>query len=385
MGRHKQVNIVIYESSAHGGCYKYALELFKAYKQTKGVNRVSLLLPRNAEYLDSKGGVEKILLPDNKQGKKWHFLWRQFANPWLLFCFLKRYSTNNMSRTFVLLNDFEQTSAPIWAPLFKLLLSNCIFGVFLHDADRDAYPPFPRASAWCMIRMMSLMDIALYHGTLPDKSYYTQNKQTKYLQVVHGLYQPATPDNETINRINDWRENLSGPVFIIPGHIRAEKNYEMAINAIAKHPTAGLIIAGSAANSNVSTKQYKQLVQSLNIADRLFWLEKYLTEEEMTAAIKASDTVLLYYSSTFNAQSGILNQVAPLQKPVITGQLNNALTQTVAKYNLGWIIEADNQEALTQCLAELDVSSIAPKWSQLYQDADWNTQTRFVISELFNI
>jgi hypothetical protein len=112
MSRHKQVNIVIYESSAHGGCYKYAIELFKAYQQTEGVNKVSLLLPRNAEYLDAKGAVEKILLPDNKQGKKWHFLWRQFVNPWLLFRFLKGYNAESTSRTFVLLNDFEQTSAP---------------------------------------------------------------------------------------------------------------------------------------------------------------------------------------------------------------------------------------------------------------------------------
>ena len=99
MSRHKQVNIVIYESSAHGGCYKYAIELFKAYQQTEGVNKVSLLLPRNAEYLDAKGGVEKILLPDNKQGKKWHFFGASSTIPG--FCLIpKRYNTEQYEQDF---------------------------------------------------------------------------------------------------------------------------------------------------------------------------------------------------------------------------------------------------------------------------------------------
>jgi glycosyltransferase involved in cell wall biosynthesis len=379
MSRHKQVNIVIYESSAHGGCYKYAIELFKAYQQTEGVNKVSLLLPRNAEYLDAKGAVEKILLPDNKQGKKWHFLWRQFVNPWLLFRFLKRYNTNNMSRTFVLLNDFEQTSAPLWAPLFRLFLKKYWFGVFLHDADRDGYPPSPKFSAWCMKKMMRLMHIGLYHGSLPERTYY-KNTKTLFQKVEHGLYAPAKPDEKLRKQLYDWKQAFSGPILIIPGHIRAEKNYELAFEALSGKANIGLIIAGSPANSTYSVRALKELATKWGVDQQILWIEKYLTEEEMTAALQSADIVLLYYAASFHAQSGILNQVAPLKTPVITGKLENALTQTVEQYNLGWTIAADSAVALSELLHKIHPQDIQADWEAYFASAAWENQTALVTS-----
>lgn len=373
------IDIIIYESSAHGGCYKYAIELFKAYQPTEGVNRVSLLLPRNAEYINSKGGVEKILLPDNKQGKKWHFLWRQFVNPWLLFQYLKRYNTDNMSRTFVLLNDFEQTSAPLWAPLFRLFLKKYWFGVFLHDADRDGYPPSPKYSAWCMKKMMRLMHLGLYHGSLPDRTYY-KNTKTHFQKVEHGLYAPAKPDQKLRNQISDWKQAFGGPILIIPGHIRAEKNYELAFEALRGKANIGLIIAGSPANSAYSVLELKELATKWGVDKQLLWINKYLTEEEMTAALQSADIVLLYYAASFHAQSGILNQVAPLQIPVITGKLENALTQTVEQYNLGWTIPADNANALSELLSQIDPRNLQPNWETYYADSAWEKQSTMVTS-----
>lgn len=383
------MHIIIYESSSHGGCYKYAIELFRAYGHRPESESVTLCLPCNAKLTGS--GIRHILLSDGKTGNKLHFLWRHFANPLIFLSHLisQKRSLKKQSATepaiFVLFNDFEQMSASLWAPLFRWLLKGVRFGVFLHDADRDAYPPTPGLSAWCMKQMMKTMHLGLYHGHLPQRSYYLPNGITNYLRVEHGLYQPAVPDKLLQEQIATWRGSIDGIVLIIPGHIRKEKNYEAAIRAIQQIPGMGLIIAGSAASSSESTHELRKLAQSLGVAQQILWIEKYLSEEEMSAAMLASDVVLLYYASSFHAQSGILNQVAPLRKPVITGRLNNALTYTVERFALGWVIEADNEDALKNCLTSLHPDQISPKWDSYFEKADWNLQAEKVMNKLTHL
>jgi len=382
------MHIIIYESSSHGGCFKYAIELFRAYSRQPEVVSIELFLPINADFEGE--GVKRVLLDDNIGGNKLHFLWRHFLNP-LKFLFHIIAHKNRLQKKFnakqqifVLLNDFEQLSAPIWAPLYRLFLKDIIFGVFIHDSDRDSYPPTPLISAWCMKQMMKAMNIALYHGTLPKRSYYKQNGATNYLQVEHGLYQPAPADKNLIEEISAWKNRVQGMILTIPGNIRFEKNYEIAIKALQKAPNMGLIIAGNPANISVSTQNLRTLSKRLEIENRVFWIERYLSDEEMTSVIMSADIILLYYSSSFHAQSGMLNQIAPLRKPVITGKLQNALTQTVERFNLGWIIEPDSEKELVNCLQSLCFSDINPNWDAYFDSADWNRQARKVIAAIKN-
>jgi glycosyltransferase involved in cell wall biosynthesis len=372
-------HLSIYESSSRGGCYKYALELFHAYRKHPKVTSVTLLLPKNSEI--EGDDIEKCLLSDGNAGNRWHFLYRHFINPFILFFYLrKQRKLQSTGKMMVLLNDFEQMSAPLWAPLYRLFLKNTVVAVFLHDADRDAYPPSRAISGFCMSQMMKAMHLALYHGTLPHRTYYASSGKTNYLKVEHGLYTPAPPDAATLEEIATWKKTISGQVFIIPGHIRIEKNYILAIRALEQLPAAGLIIAGSPSSSSVTTTHLRKLADDLGISDRILWLERYLTEEEMTAALQSADIVLLYYSSGFHAQSGILNQVAPLQKPVITGNLPNALTASVEKYRLGWVVPPDDGSALLQAMKTADTSTIQPCWATYFEDVDWGRQADSVVN-----
>ena len=363
------------------------MELYGAYRRHPDVEEVVLLLPANAA-LDGEGG-ERILLPDDRTGSRWHFLWRHFVNPLILLRYLLKSSkgfggfsrTQQPGQTFVLLNDFEQMSAPLWAPLFRWLLRGIKMGVFLHDADRDAYPPSPAISGWCMKQMMRCAHLALFHGTLPQRSYYHPNGKTTYLCVKHGLYPPAVPDAGTLHAIAEWGKGLRVK-YIIPGHIRPEKNYEMAIQALVTAPDAGLIIAGSPANSNITTHGLRRLALEQGVANRVLWLEQYLSEPEMSAALSAADVVLLYYAGSFHAQSGILNQVVPLRKPVITGNLPNALTETVKEYQLGWVVEADNPVQLARCMQLLDPDSINPQWDRMTHEVAWDKQVGEVMDKV---
>lgn len=141
-----------------------------------------------------------------------------------------------------------------------------------------------------------------------------------------------------------------------------------------------MIIAGSPANSTYSVRALKELATKWGVNQQILWIEKYLTEEEMTAALQSADIVLLYYAASFHAQSGILNQVAPLKTPVITGKLENALTQAVEQYNLGWTIPADSASALSELLHKIHPQDIQADWEGYFASAAWENQTALVTS-----
>jgi glycosyltransferase involved in cell wall biosynthesis len=370
----KSYRIIIYESSSFGGCYKYALELYKAYSESPEVNNVQMLLPENAIFDDT--GVHKILLPDNLHGNKFRFLKRHFINPFILFSFLWKQAS-----AFVLLNDFEQLSAPFWGPLYRLFLRKHVFGVFLHDADRDAYPPDKWISAYCMRQIMKTVKIALHHGLLPAKSYYPQKSGLSYLKVNHGIYSLPDPDMELLDNLKE-KTGLFSYVLSIPGNIRPEKNYSLAISALQDLPDYCLIIAGSRANSNVETRSLKDLIIQKGVEKQVIWIEKYLSEQELAAVIHVSDLVVLYYAAGFHAQSGILHQVIPFKKAVLVSDLPNALTETVRHYGLGYICKPDDIDSLKDGLSQLQKNPGNPDWEGCMEDMDWRGQVDQVILTL---
>jgi len=372
-----KINIVIYESSSFGGCYKYATELFKAYRESPETGNVELLLPANAK--DEGSGIHKILISDTRNGKKLHFLWRHFVNPLLLFFYLRK-----QPKSFVLLNDFEQLSAPLWAPFYLAFLQKHIFGVFLHDADRDAYPPSRAVSAFCMKQIMKTVSIALYHGSLPERSYYKKRKGLKYLEVEHGPYFLPEPDADFFRMLKDKTQDFK-KVLVIPGNIRAEKNYDLVIEALSEFPEYCLVIAGRASNSRVEINKYKEVAERSGVEKRLIWVEKFLSDSELSAVISISDLVVLYYSASFHSQSGILHQVIPLKKPVLVSDLPNALTDTVRNYGIGIVCKADSAEALGQGLSLFEKEKIDPDWDRCLGEMSWERQVGVVMEKIHHL
>jgi glycosyltransferase involved in cell wall biosynthesis len=364
--------IIIYESSSFGGCYEYAKKIFPAIKAYQEVSSCSLLLPKNSPFHIE--GSRSILIKDqisseSKLLRKLHFLYRNFINPFILFFILLR----KKERSFVILNDFEQISAPIWVPFFKLFLGRHRFAVILHDPDRDAYPPSRSFSSFCMKRLMSLMDFAFYHGFLPDKPYYKSNPRTIYKNIPHGIYELPEPEPDLLKKILSLKKP-GDYVLSILGNIRDEKNYRTAIQALPSLAGARLLIAGSPSHSGVDIEEYKILAQKLKVEDRVIWIEKFLSESEMAAAIQATDIVLLNYSTSFTSQSGILNLIAPFRKKMIVSKGSSSLSITAEKFYLGYLVEADNLQALITGIIKLrsDLENNDSQWDKYLEYASWN-------------
>jgi glycosyltransferase involved in cell wall biosynthesis len=343
-------------------------------------------------------GAKKILVADRPRAKniyfrKIHFLYRQIANPFILFFFLIK-----QKPSFVLINDFEQSTAPIWIPFYKLFLKKHTFGIFLHDPDRDAYPPSHAYSSLSMKKIMSLTAVALYHETLPDKPYYKPNKKTTYLSVPHGIYETGKPDLEFLDFLLKEKKSSQtysnfpdNPGHLMPtttnwqlisilGNIRKEKNYEIAIEVLLYFPNIRLLIAGNNANSDVDTGALKRLAGKLKVNEQIIWVEKYLSESEMSSAIEASDIILLNYSNSFTSQSGILNQVAPFRKSIIVSDVESGLTSLVKKFNLGILCKANSTEGLKEAIIEILNNPPNPHlWDAYIQYASWERQVEMVL------
>jgi glycosyltransferase involved in cell wall biosynthesis len=327
--------------------------------------------PMNAP-VATRSDILPVLMPDTPgddagtRTRKLHFLQRTARNPLTLLRLLQKEPPS-----LVIFNDFEQITAPFWVPMFKATASRHTYAVVLHDPDRDNYPPNRRTSVQCMKALMSLMDFGLYHQHLPDKPYYA-GKRTKYIDVPHGLYPPPAPDYDLVTLLSALKRPELQYATIL-GNIREEKNYTLALQALQRLPNMGLIIAGRASNQGVRTDTYKEQALALGVAERVVWVERFLTEAEMAAVIHASDLILLYYARTFTSQSGVLNTVAPMRKTIVASDGESSLAHTLRQFPIGVLAEPDNLDALCEALdtALHDGGPQPEDWDRYLAYASW--------------
>lgn len=374
------MKVVIYESASFGGCYDYARYLYQNYQNHPDVSETELLLPRNST---AEGeGVLKMLPKDKLKPqaatwqKKWQFIWRNIASPMVLFFHLL-----GRPACFVLLNDFEQTTAVFWVPLYKLFFRKHVFAVFLHDPDRDAYPPSKSFSTYSMQQIMSLCKLGLYHEHLPEKPYY-DHTDTHYMSVPHGIYPLPKPDNVLLSHLNRKKDDVL--LAAIVGNIRTEKNYSLVIEAMPHVPNLKLLIAGSPASSSVSIDDLKKEAKAAGVQDRIIWLGKYLTDAELAACLEAADIMLLCYARSFTSQSGILNVMAPYKNMLVVSRLESSLTHVVERFHLGTFIDPDRIDTLIEALQDIThqknfKQSCESCWDNYLEYASWQNQVDQIV------
>lgn len=333
---------------------------------------VRLLLPANATFRPPY--AHPILNADvsstrNKWAKKGHFLWRIFINPIRLMFWLMR-----QTPSWVVLNDFEQTTAPIWVPLYKIFLRKHRFCVVLHDPDRDAYPPSLAYSVFCMKLIMWVCKTGFYHENLPEKPYYANNKRTKYVSIPHGIYMSQGFDAMFYAKLVQWKTKDFKIISLI-GNIRIEKNLHLLIEALVHQPNLKLLVTGREANQNVDIRKFQLQAKQMGVSERIFWHQAYMSQQEMASVIMASDGVMLYYSKTFTSQSGVLNAIAPFKKRVLVSSGESGLAKIVARYQMGVLAEPDDINALVKGLKELfsqPNSDFEKGWDNYLGYASWD-------------
>lgn len=362
------MEIIIYNINSFGGNYEYSKAILSAYQKHTEISKVTLLMPDNSPA--NGPNITHLLMTDappfkNKLLRKFHFIYRSIINPLRLVRYLKK-----SDPAVVIFNDFDQLTSLVWYRWFKALKSRHIFAVILHDPDRDKYLPLRGLSVATMEKVMSFMDVAFYHGYLPDKPYY-QNDCIS-VAIPHGIYPPVELNQDFLQYINQQKKqkNLIG----ILGNIRDEKNYDFIIEALVELPDCQLLVAGSKSSANVPIEEYKQKINDLGLQDRVIWIERFLSENELNTAIVVCDIILLYYKVSFTSQSGILNSIAPYKKKILVTDTPSALQQVVNKHHLGMLVAPDNKEKFIRSiklLTNMDTDAFDSGWISYEEGASW--------------
>jgi glycosyltransferase involved in cell wall biosynthesis len=366
------MRIILYNTSSFGGCFDYGKALTQTYQAHGEVESVSWWIPANAPS-EQDLPVRKLFLSDKPNlGSRWlkqgHFILRNLINPLILFNRLR-----TAAPSVVIFNDFEQLTAFLWVPLFRWFLkSRHKFVVVLHDPDRDAYPPGPAFSAWSMRIMMGLMDAAIYHDYLPDKPYYQGHPACHFLDLPHGFYPMPEPDSNMFSFLSEKTQKAK-TVLTIPGNIRPEKNYDLAIRALPELPDHVLVVAGSASNGRVDTRPWKELAMQLGVSERVIWVEKFLSEAELAAVIEVADVIVLNYAISFTSQSGILNVVAPFRKELIVSDGPSSLASVLKKFHVGELVKPGSLSSLVTGLKKLtdEEVEVRHQWEDYLRYASW--------------
>lgn len=370
------MKIIIYNINSFGGNYEYAKYLYEAYQKNSLVESVALIMPENAGY--TKPGVLPVLCTDlpatqNKLFKKIHYLYRSLINPFKLLSLLKKQPSS-----VVIFNDFDQRTAWFWAPFFKPLRKKHKFAVILHDPDRDKFFSNQALSETSMSSIMSFMDVAFYHGFLPDKPYY--HYPFKRVDIPHGIYDDTDINSAVYEEI---KKDAAGDKIIgILGNIRDEKNYNVVIDALMHLNNVKLLIAGKAANSGISTDIYKQYAAEKGVSHKIIWNEGYLSQGAFNACIAACDIVLLYYKPSFTSQSGVLNTIAPFKKKLIISNAESSLKKSVEQYALGQVVLHDQPVLLAKAVEELLSLSddhFSANWDNYITNSSWQKHVSIAV------
>ena len=372
------MRIIIYNPNSLGGNYKYAHELHAAYNNRKEVEDCILILPANAD-CEAKSNIKKILLADvsksnTKLVKKLYFFYRSLVNPFIFFFFLRK-----QSRAAVIFNDYDQLTSLFWAPFFRRIRKKHLFSTVLHDPDRDAYLPSKWLSQMTMKAVTSIMNIAFYHEYLPQKPYYPAT--LKVIKVLHGIYPPHRLDTSFFEYLT--KQKGDSKLIGVLGNIRDEKNYISIFEALPELENVKMLIAGNLANSSVPLLEYKKKISDLHIADKVIWVQKFLTEEEMASAIEACDIIALYYKASFTSQSGILNILAPFKKKIIVSNVPCALREVVNRFKIGEIVGLEKKDLVSSVDKLLKARwTNDDNWSAYLAYASWDNHVDTVIKEL---
>jgi len=133
------------------------------------------------------------------------------------------------------------------------------------------------------------------------------------------------------------------------GFIREYKGLHIllqAMPAVLKKMDLKLLVAGEFYDDNT---KYFDLIKKLNLEESVLVFDEYIPNEEVGLYYSAADIVVLPYITA--TQSGIIQIAYNYNKPVITTNVGG-LPEVVKEKETGFIVPAENPEALAQAIVE---------------------------------
>lgn len=173
------------------------------------------------------------------------------------------------------------------------------------------------------------------------------------------------------------REELGIPtracVALAFGCISDRKNLDVVIGAVADVHDLRLVVAGEQLSARERPVAfYQRLASELRVADRVHFVSSFIPEERIAAFFEAADIIVLAYEAGYVSQSGVLHVAANWDKPVVASAGPSPLLDTVARFDLGPIVEPGLRVALAEALQRLMSSGHSGDgWERFRAAASW--------------
>ena len=247
-----------------------------------------------------------------------------------------------------------------------------------------------RADMKIINKMYELSDLLLVHNdSLKNElSDLFPLYHDKIRVIPHGYFdlQRSPVDVTTLKK--KYHVPSDKKILLFFGTIRENKGLDMLLDVMkdAKKDFFLLIAGQIAGMSEPSADHYKNKIKNNNINDSVYWVERYITEEEAAEVFKIADTVVLPYRKSFHAQSGVLNLAIGYEKPCVVSDVGG-IGETVRNYDLGIVVQPENMEDLQKGIIRVFEDNIKFGFDKYKNDNNWDRVCDNLIStyeELMN-
>lgn len=134
-------------------------------------------------------------------------------------------------------------------------------------------------------------------------------------------------------------------VLLFFGQIKKVKGVDLLLKAMAniykKRDDIYLVVAGSVWKDD--REGYEQLIDELNIREKIKWDIRYIPDDEVKFFYSAADVCVLPYTDVY--QSGVIQLVYAYKKAAVASKLP-AFTQFVKEDETGYLAEINDVDSL---------------------------------------
>lgn len=376
------MRILYYSPSSYGGIADYAHEQANALVKI-GADVDFLCTPdypsrREAKYtrLNCLKEMKLTSSTSNKLIKAAHYIRIILGNYRQLASIIQKHSYKH-----VLLGAYAEYLAPLWSYQFrKLARQGTTFGAVIHDPIRDFVLGPLWWHRWSIASAYSFLDKAFTHEAV-NLDTASSKRQIETTVIPHGIYGLPSINKSRGSMRSDLGLPPPATVILAFGHIRANKNINLAIEAMVNVPDVYLIVAGKAQSSSQKlVEHYQSLAKSFGVADRCRWQIGFIPEQEAANLFEMSDLVLLTYSQTFRSASGVLSMAACSRKICLVSSGEGPLKTAIKDHPVGLWIEPDSVAAISDGLKTLiHKEELSFDWTDYLQANSWDQNAKAVL------
>jgi len=146
-------------------------------------------------------------------------------------------------------------------------------------------------------------------------------------------------------QLTAWlNKNANLPVLLFFGFVKPYKGLELLLEALTMFVESRLIVAGQV---SPSCEYLRDQANKLGLSNRVFWLDRYIPENEVPEIFALADVIALPYRS--GTQSGVASLALAFNVPVVATDVGG-LSESIDSASIGYVVPSGDAHAFAEAL-----------------------------------